>query len=98
MEAWLRCTLLLGQFNWELAVVVRTSEGKTFSLFAQKEDLRCEELPVGEGAVKGWIQVMVVQQDGDLFLVRLPQSTLENGQYLTVSADHLDGLPAAEQE
>ncbi len=93
MKTWLRCTLFLGQFSSELAVVVRTYNGKTFSLFAQKSDLRYEDIPSGDEFAEGWIKVEVMKQEGELFLVRLPQTTLENGQYITVTAGQLERLP-----
>lgn len=96
MEARLRCTLFPGQFSSELAVVVRSSGGRQLSLFAQKTDLDCQELPSENRSVEGWIKVEVVQRERGLCLVRLPQSTLENGQYLTVRADQLDKAPAVQ--
>ncbi len=71
-------------------MVVRSSSGREFSLFSQKADLDYPEPPAENRPVEGWIKVEVLQCERNLCLVRLPQSTLENGQYLTVSADQLD--------
>ena len=90
MEARLRCTLFPGQFSSELAVVVRSASGRQLSLFAQKTDLDYQELPTDERSVEGWIKVEIVQRERGLCLIRLPQSTLENGQHLTVRMDQLD--------
>jgi predicted SnoaL-like aldol condensation-catalyzing enzyme len=38
----------------------------------------------------GWIKVRLVKQQGDLALVHLPRSTLENGEYITVRMDQLE--------
>lgn len=96
-EVWLRCALYPGQFTSELAVVVKTYNGKTFSLFAQKVDLRYDRPPSEEEPADGWIKVRVVQQEGELLLVRLPQTTLENGPYLTVTAGQLNRVPEVQQ-
>jgi hypothetical protein len=45
---------------------------------------------VDDQAVDGWIDVDVVENQGSLVLVRLPQSTLENGPFLTVNRGQLD--------
>src|SRR6266404_2559148 len=88
MEAWLRCTLHPGQFSSELAAVVRSFNGKLFSLFVPKFDLNYQDNPTEDNPVDGWIKVEIIKEDTNgLFLVMLPQSTLENGQYLTVTAD-----------
>ena len=93
MEARLRCTLLPGQFSSELVAIVRSSSGREFSLFAQKPDLDYEELPDRDRPTDGWVKVQVLQCERDLCLVRLPQTTVENGQYLTVPVSQLDRVP-----
>jgi hypothetical protein len=99
METWLRCTLYVGQFSSECAVVVKSFRGPEYSLFAQKSDLDYNELPTEDQPVDGWIHVDVIEHDADrgLFLVRLPQSTLENGQFLTVSASQLRRVPQRQE-
>lgn len=89
METWLRCTLFPGQFSSELVVVVRSFNGREFSLFAQKIDLEYDDPPTENAPVEGWVRVNVVERDKNLCLVKLPQTTLENGQYITVSAGQL---------
>jgi hypothetical protein len=91
MDTQLRCTLSQGQFSSELAVVVRSASGREFSLFAQKSDLSYSEPPTEGQSVDGWIKVEVIETNRNLCLVRLPQTTLENGQYITVACDQLDG-------
>jgi hypothetical protein len=93
VEAFLRCTLFQGQFSSELAVVIKSSSGREFSLFAEKTDVDCSEWPREGGSVPGLIKVEVVDMQGDLCLVRLPQSTLENGQYVTVQSNQLNKTP-----
>lgn len=95
MEAWLRCTLYPGQFSSELAVVVKSYHGRQFSLFAQKSDLQFDLPPTRDLGTEGWIRVDLVKRAGPLFLIGLPQSTLENGQYLTVTADQFRDAPSA---
>jgi hypothetical protein len=93
MEARLRCTLYPGQFASEFAVVVRSSTGRELSLFAPRSDLSYQDLPTSDRSVEGWMKVDVLQCERNLCLVRLPRTTLENGQYLTVTADQLDRAP-----
>lgn len=99
METWLRCTLNLGQFSSEYAVVLKSFHGREYSLFAQRNDLEYDEPPTEDQPVGGWMRVAVVEQDPGrgLFLVRLPQSTLENGQFMTVSAGQLRRIPKMQE-
>ncbi len=93
MIAKLRCTLFPGQFSSELVAIVRNSSGREFSLFAPKTDLDYEVQPTRDGPVEGWVKVQVLQCERDLCLVRLPRTTLENGQYVTVAVSQLDRSP-----
>jgi hypothetical protein len=99
MDTWLRCTLYVGQFSSECAVVVKSLHSQDYSLFAQKSDLEYDDLPTDDQPADGWIRVDVVEQDPPrgLLLVRLPQSTLENGQFLTVSANQLRSIPQRQE-
>src|SRR5690349_4958850 len=83
--AQLRCEIYPGQFSAEFAVVVTSSSGRQFSLFSDKNDLRYDEPQTEEQPVNGWIAVEVVKCENNLCLVRLPQTTLENGQFITVA-------------
>jgi hypothetical protein len=51
-------------------------------------------MPVDEQVVDGWIEVDVIEVKESLALVKLPQSTLESGPYLTVRLGQLD-IPKA---
>ena len=93
MRTWLRCTLYPGQFSSELAAIVCTARGRELSLFASKEDFQFSELPSSNQPVDGWVEVTVLERQGTLLLVRLPRTTLENGQYITVSAGQLKNIP-----
>lgn len=93
MEHWLRCQVYPGQFSVEYAVVVRQSDGKEVSLFAPQEFVDCEQTPTFDRPVSGWIRVVFVKQEGELALLQLPRSTLENGQYITVRTDQLKAQP-----
>jgi hypothetical protein len=90
MQAKLRCQVSAGLFSTECAVVVRASSGREFSLFAERSNLTVPRWPADEETVEGWIEVELVKEEGSLVLVRLPQSTLENGPYLTVNRGQLD--------
>ncbi len=94
MEARLRCTLFPGQFSSELAVVIRSLSGRQYSLFAQISDCECVHLPMGNRPVEGFIRVSVLQCERGSCVIRLPYTTLENGQYITVAANQLDKTPS----
>src|SRR6266498_4668621 len=81
MKTWMRCTLYPGQFPTELAVVLRSHAGRVLSLFASKTSLRYDQEPSRDAPMEGWVQVEIVKNEKNLYLVRLPQTTLENGQY-----------------
>ena len=89
METKLRCTLYPGQFSNELAAVVQSHWGTRYSLFVPDFFVTSLESPTYDRPVDGWMTVELLKQEGDLYLIRLPQSTLENGQYLFVKADQL---------
>lgn len=87
MKKWLDCTISPGQFTGEFAVQGNLYDGKGFSLFADKEDLKFKGEPTFDNPVKGFISVVHFEKQGDLSLVALPRSTFENGQIITVKAD-----------
>jgi len=93
MEYWLRCQVYPGQFSVEYAVVIRQSDNKEVSLFVPQELVESEQPPTFDRPVSGWIKVVPVKQQGELVLLQLPRSTLENGQYITVRADQLKTRP-----
>jgi len=93
MRAKLRCRISAGQFSSECAIVVQNFNGRSFSLFAPKTELTYDEAPTDENCVEGWIAVDVLNREGNLYLIRLPQTTLESGRFLTVRAEKLDRVP-----
>lgn len=90
MRARLRCQVSLGQFSSEYVVVVQSSAGREFSLFADRDMLSVNRTPTDEETVDGWIVVEILEEKGSVALVKLPQSTLENGPFLTVGLGQLD--------
>lgn len=90
MEAWIDCDVFPGQFSGEVAVTVRELSGKLLSLFASKADV---DFPVDElksrGQAKGHIRVEIVEEQGQLAMVRLPRKMLENGQHITVKISEI---------
>jgi len=88
MDGWLHCVVSPGQFSGEHGVEVRTSAGEVF-LFAPAEEI---ELPAGAQSDyngEAHIHVEIIEQKGDLLLVRLPRRTLENGQHITVRQESI---------
>jgi hypothetical protein len=89
---YLHCTVAVGQFTGEFAVGGQLFDGTSFSLFAPASDLQVAALPADNASVEGAIKVELLQCQGELSLVRLPQPTLENGRTVTVTRDQL--IPA----
>lgn len=100
MRAKLRCQVSPGLFSSECAVIVKASSGREFSLFTERSTVSVAQWPQGDQTVDGWIDVDLAEErgsptNGSLVLVRLPQTTLESGQYLTVNRGQLD-VPRAQ--
>lgn len=93
MGTQLRCGVSPGQFSNEYAVSVQSFNGRTFSLFASRNDVGCEQPPTEDQSVEGWLAVDIVKQSAAHYLVRLPQPTLEHGQYISVTPSQLRGIP-----
>ena len=83
----LTCTVSHGQFSGEYAVSIEVFDGTRVSLFAGESDVELDSPLTGDDSVAGRIQVEILQQSGDLLLVRLPQPTLESGQTITVKSE-----------
>ena len=92
-EAWLKCLITPGQFTGEYAVQSQAFNGEGFSLFAAAEDLSCRDFPSDDRQASAMLHVRVVEEQGDLRLIELPQETLENGRLLTVKIDQLTSEP-----
>jgi len=88
-ETWLRCSITPGQFTGEFAVEGELYNGEGFSLFARQDDIECAEFPMTGQSASAWIRADVLDEKADLRLVRLPQSTLENGDTVTVRSGQL---------
>jgi hypothetical protein len=82
---WLSCSISPGQFPTEYAVAGTQHNGEGFSLFAPREFI----VPPKEQEGLGLVRVDVIDQKGDLVLIRLPAQTFENGQYVTVKVSDL---------
>lgn len=100
MRAKLRCQVSPGLFSSECTVIVKASSGREFSLFTERSTVSVGQWPQDDQTVDGWLDVELFEErgsssDGSLVLVRLPQTTLESGQYLTVNRGQLD-VPRAQ--
>lgn len=89
MEKWLNCTISQGQFSDEFAVQGVLFDNTNFSLFVQKQDLKFDNEPKNDESVQGFIRVTTLASKDDLYLVELPQPTIENGRSITVKADKI---------
>jgi hypothetical protein len=98
MSTWLRCTLYPGQFRAELIAVVRSSEGRDLSLFVQRNHVKLDVVPVENSPSEGWLKVQPLQEKEDKWLIRLPQTTVENGQFITVWANQFEEIPGAPRQ
>jgi len=92
MEKWLECTISPGQFTGEYAIQGKLFDGTEFSMFAEKEDLKFKEEPTEDKHVAGWIRIVLGPPKDNLLLVRLPQTTFENGQTITVNTNQIRDL------
>ena len=93
MQVKLRCKVSRGQFSNECAVEVESYGGNRFSLFTDRSDVSFEGSGLTADWIDGWLNVDIVNQRDGYFVVRLPQTTLESGQYLSVSAGQFDHFP-----
>ncbi len=93
MTAELRCLVYPGQFSSEFAVVVESFNGRRFSLFSSRDDVSFEQEPTQDEPTQGWLAVQTTQRSGNNIVVRLPQTTIENGQYLSVRLDQVRQAP-----
>jgi hypothetical protein len=93
MIAEIRCRLYPGQFSSEYAVVVESFSGRTYSLFASRDDVANDREPTLDEPTDGWLRVKVLEPEGNNVLVQLPQSTIENGSYLAVRRDQMRFSP-----
>ena len=92
-EAWLNCTITPGQFTGEYAVQAQAFDGQGFSLFAWEDELSCRDFPQGDQQACALLRVRVIEEQGDLCLIELPQQALENGRLFTVKCDQLTNKP-----
>jgi hypothetical protein len=91
VESWLRCTLSAGQFPNEYGVDGMQFNQEPFSLFVPQMYTKSDQPPTVGKPVKGWVKVSVVERQGDLVLVFLPRPTFQNGPYVTVKPEQLEG-------
>jgi hypothetical protein len=95
MQAELRCQVYPGQFSSEFTVVVEEFQGRRYSLFASRDEVRVGQDPTQDAPAEGWLRVQVIGDEGNNVLVQLPHSTIENGPYLAVRRDQIRFTPVA---
>src|SRR4051812_34900906 len=98
--AWLKCKVTAGQFSSEYVIQGKEADGAAYSAFVPSQFIRCTEEPTKGRLVDGCVSVKIVDESGELRLVRLPRQTLENGQSITVTEDQLefDGTPSNQND
>jgi hypothetical protein len=87
-QLWLRCIASKGQFSSELAISIKDFRGEEFSLFAERESVEPEGDP-DIRPVPALLRVRLLDQEGELVLIRLPAETFNNGYTVTVKQDQL---------
>src|SRR5690606_23693400 len=88
-EKLLSCTASVGQFHDEFAIKGTDFNGEAFSLFLNDEFLsNATEVRAGN-TDRGLVRVEVLDQKGELVLIRLPGRTFGNGSTVTVRASDL---------
>jgi len=88
-DTWLRCTVIPGQFSSEYAVTAHQANNAEFSLFAPLEYIDCAGDPTLQEPTDAWLRVEVWGQQGEMYLIRLPQPSFESGHFVTVNGDQL---------
>jgi len=96
-EAWLRCDVSPGMFDFELGVDGRQFDGTVYSLFAPKETVDHDQPLSREHIVPGWVRVKAWERKDNLVLVELPRETFQNGAFITVTEDQLETRPQRQQ-
>ncbi len=88
---WLECNISSGQFSSELAVSAVDYIGSEFSLFTNQENVEFDANQLLErGETEGRMRVVILDENKDLSLVRLPARTFENGSTVTVKKSQLE--------
>jgi hypothetical protein len=90
MEAWLRCTILPGQFSSEYGATGEDASGGEFGLFVPAEFVEVSPPPTRETFVEGRMRVEEWARKGDLVLVHLPRESLDGRKNITVRADQVE--------
>ena len=89
--AWLECKVSAGQFSEEFAVSACDHQGHAFSLFVNQAYVEFDRQAVAHGIDSdGRLKVVVLKEQQDLVLVKLPARTFENGSMVTVIRTQLD--------
>lgn len=89
---WLRCRASRGQFRDECAVSGRDYSGEEFSLFVASPRV-FPLAALGESETDAFVEVDVIDREGDFVLVRLPDQTFGNGRTITVCNSELERSP-----
>lgn len=92
MGSWLRCKASRGQLGGECAVKGELHDGRTFSLFAQREDLSLKG-NLESRPVEALMKVRELKAQKNLSMVSLPHPTFENGRVITVKSSCLVDKP-----
>ena len=93
-ETWLRCDLSPGMFDGEIGVQGQQFDGSAYGLFAPTDHVDCGGHTLARGAcVPGLVRVDIIDRKDNLVLVKLPRQTLQDGAYITVTADQLETRP-----
>lgn len=87
--AWLSCVASLGQFENEVAIRGSDFSQNEFSFFASREVVRCEHWPEENEEVSVLVHVEVLAHRDDLYLVKLPGRTFDNGTTITVRTEQM---------
>ena len=95
-ECWLQCDVSRGQFAEEFVIELRDFQNKLYSLFVSAECVDLDQDLDVVDSCQGRLRVELLELKGNLALVRLPTTPLENGPTVTVNASHIQQHRAAE--
>lgn len=88
-DVWLVCSVHLGMFSDEYAVLVRTIEGQWLSFFIPREFVEISHRPTGNEEVEGKVKVEVFGGDEHSRIIGLPSQPFEGPRFARVSKEVL---------
>ena len=88
------CTVWPGLFSHERGIKVNLPGVENLVAFVDQKDVIVSEEPVPENGIEGRCRVFVVELEGDLAIVDLPQPSVDRGTRFKIHTKYLEGHTA----